>query len=86
MTAAQMMVAMTVPSFNLRRFYLYREADETGVSGIGIVAHGVVFPDGIAVLRWASDRQSTAIYNSVIDLCEIHGHNGKTHLVFLDDD
>lgn len=68
----------------MRRFYLIRDADATGVSGTGIVAEGVVFEDGTAALRWKTQRTSTAVYASVDDIVAIHGHNGKTKVVFLD--
>ena len=38
-----------------RRFILYRRHDATGVSGTGIVATGVVWPDGHAALRWKAN-------------------------------
>jgi len=34
-----------------RRFYLDRRTDVSGVSGTGIVAHGVVWPDGTVTIR-----------------------------------
>lgn len=65
-----------------RLFYLNRRVDESGVSGTGIVAHGVLFHDGTAVMRWNTDKSSTAIYNSIDDLMGIHGHGGATEVVF----
>jgi len=35
----------------VRRFELQRDFDITGVSGIGIVARGVRFDDGVTVIR-----------------------------------
>jgi hypothetical protein len=68
----------------IRRFVLRRHLDETGISGVGDVAWGVCFPDGIAVLRWASEHRSTAVYADMADLEAIHGHNGSTEIVWLD--
>lgn len=67
-----------------RRFLLRRIEDETGVSGTGHIADGVVFPDGTAVLRWRTGTASTAVYASTADVETIHGHGGKTRLVFVD--
>jgi hypothetical protein len=67
-----------------RRFELVREEDETGVSGTGVVAYGVVFPDGNAVLRWDTKVNSTVFYDSLADLETIHGHGGKTVVRWLD--
>lgn len=63
-------------------FNLVRDQDETGISGTGTVAEGVEFGDGTVVMRWLSDLTSTAIYASISDVVAIHGHNGKTHVVW----
>lgn len=68
----------------IRRFALVRDYDVSGVSGTGLVAVGVVFPDGQAVMQWQSDLRSTAIYASVETLIAIHGHEGATRLVYVD--
>jgi hypothetical protein len=66
-------------------FRLERDEDETGISGTGIVAQGVVFDDGTAALRWLSEHTSTAVYASLRDVETIHGHNGKTRVVWSSD-
>lgn len=63
-------------------FNLQRDEDETGISGTGIVANGVVFPDGSVAMRWATDVASTAVYASIEDVEHIHGHGGKTRVIF----
>ena len=68
----------------MKRFHLRRNVDETGVSGTGRVAEGVVFADGSAVLRWLSAHTSTAVYASINEVIAIHGHGGKTLIVFED--
>lgn len=67
----------------MRLFKLNRVEDETGVSGIGEVAGGVIFPDGRVVMRWFTQTASTAFYDSISDVEEIHGHGGKTQVVLL---
>lgn len=69
---------------NHRRFYLERLEDESGVSGTGRVADGVCFLNGIAVLNWRKELSSTAVYKSMFVLEEIHGHEGKTRIVWID--
>lgn len=69
-----------------RRFELHRDYDESGVSGVGMVAEGVSFADGTAALRWTSAYRSTAVYASMADLEKIHGHNGATRVVWVDHD
>jgi len=61
-------------------FDLIRLSDAGGVSGTGHVAEGVVFADGTTVIRWLTDKRSTAVYESARDLLAIHGHGGKTEL------
>ena len=68
----------------IRRFYLKRTDDKSGVSGTGKVAWGVVFPDKVAVLRWITAGGSTAVYDSIMDVKRIHGHDGRTKVVYED--
>lgn len=71
----------------MRRFNLVRKEDETGVSGIGTVAEGIEFNDGVCVLRWLTDIKSiAAIYTSIEDVEKLHGHNGKTVVEWIDFD
>lgn len=67
----------------MRLFYLLRLEDETGISGVGRVAEGVCFSDGVCVLRWLTMNGSTAVYDSAADLEAIHGHGGKTVLEWV---
>src|SRR5690625_1707391 len=65
----------------MRTFHLQRDEDETGVSGTGVVANGVIFPDGTVAMRWATATSSTAVYDSIDAVRAIHGHSGKTAIV-----
>src|SRR3954464_5736061 len=71
-----------------KRFILYRHEDETGVSGTGVVATGVVWPDGHAALRWKADdpevASSTSVWSCVADLLRAHGHGGLSKIVYVD--
>jgi hypothetical protein len=60
----------------IRTFYLDRPTDVTGVSGTGLVAHGVVFDDGTTVIRWLGEHRSTVVWPSLEDAVAIHGHHG----------
>lgn len=68
----------------MRRFLLVRERDITGVSGTGIVAEGAEFTSGLAVMRWLREPYAVGVFQSVTDLIAIHGHEGATHIHFLD--
>jgi hypothetical protein len=64
------------------RFHLHRREDESGVSGTGVVAEGAQFSDGRCVLHWLTAVSSIAIYDSIDDLVAIHGHGGKTTVIW----
>lgn len=66
----------------IKRFHLRRNEDESGVSGTGRIAEGVMFTDGTCALRWLTEHRSTALYENIQTLIKIHGHGGKTAVVF----
>jgi hypothetical protein len=68
----------------VRRFFLQRHEDETGVSGTGRVAEGVLFSTGWVALTWLTSVNSLVFYPSITNVQVIHGHNGKTDLVWID--
>lgn len=63
-----------------RVFQLVRHRDISGVSGTGVVANGVVWDDGKTAMRWCVEGKprSTAFYDSMSEVIEIHGHDGAT--------
>lgn len=67
-----------------KRFKLVRVEDESGVSGIGEVAYGVMFDDRTAALHWNTTTSSTTVYKDIDDVVFIHGHEGKTQLEWID--
>jgi hypothetical protein len=75
-----------ITALGFRRFILDRTEDVSGVSGTGTVAEGCQFTDGRAVIRWCVGLRSTAIYDSVDELLQIHGHSGATRVVWVDRD
>ncbi len=63
----------------MRFFTLHRMDDETGVSGTGVVAWGIEWPDRTVTLRWPGDTPSTVHYEGGIEhVTKVHGHQGKT--------
>ena len=67
----------------MRTFELHREIDVSGVSGTGVVAEGVEFSDGTAVVRWiVGKHRSTVAWESVAAVEAIHGHGGATTIVW----
>lgn len=59
---------------NMKPFEMYREGDESGVSGTGKVLEGCIFTDGTTVVKWTVEGKpsSTAIYNRFKDFEMIH--------------
>lgn len=68
-----------------RRFQLERLNDVSGVSGVGIVADGVQWPDGKVTVRWRGPRPSTVCWDGMADVVAVHGHQGATRVLWLDD-
>ena len=66
----------------LRVFELLRDEDPSGVSGVGRVAVGVVFPSGKVALEWLGSHNTLGIYDDLARVEYIHGHGGKTRIVF----
>jgi len=68
-----------------RPFCLHRHHDVSGVSGDGIVAHGVEFPDGTVALRWVGSNPTSVVFhdNGIESVEAIHGHGGNTEVVWV---
>lgn len=67
-----------------RRFVLDRREDPSGVSGTGVVANGVQWPDGAVSLRWLGEDPAFANWDSIEAVERVHGHNGLTVVEWLD--
>ena len=69
----------------LRRFHFERLEDASGVSGCGKVAEGCLFTDtGEAIVHWLGKYGSINVYHSIEDVIHVHGHEGRTRIVFDD--
>jgi hypothetical protein len=70
-----------------RRFVLRRRHDISGISGTGDVADGVLWPDGTANVRWRGEHPSAVFWDrGRVSVEMIHGHQGATEIVWLDQD
>lgn len=70
----------------IKKFYLERIVDDSGVSGTGIVAVGCQFPNGWVNLYWLKGLTGISFYASMKDLMLIHGHKGHTRAVYFEGD
>lgn len=69
-----------------RTFKLYRDEDPSDVSGTGLICEGVLFSDGQAAIHWLGKWPLTTPHpDGLSSVMGIHGHNGKTRLVWDDD-
>ena len=68
-----------------RTFKLVRDEDVSNVSGTGIICEGVLFSDGHVALHWLGEMPLTAPYQCLEWVLRIHGHGGKTRLVWDDE-
>jgi hypothetical protein len=68
------------------RFVLERHTDVSGVSGVGVVAEGIQFSDGVVALRWLGGNPTSVVFhdNGIESVKAIHGHNGATQIVWVD--
>lgn len=69
----------------IKVFYLFRKEDVSGISGIGIVALGAIFPSGKVELEWiATNHVSWGEFPNIDILKQLHGHEGKTEIIMGD--
>lgn len=68
----------------MKRFVLVRKEDATGTSGTGVVAEGVEFSNGRVSLHWLSQLDVVSVYDNVVVVEKLHGHDGRTELEWID--
>ena len=70
-------------------FTVYRQHDETGVSGDGVVIEGVVMATGQCVVHWLypAPRGSIAMFDSISDFATVHikPHPGNETIITYED-
>ena len=67
----------------MKYFILDRVEDESGISGVGTIAEGIVWSDGTVAYRWLTDVATTIIADNIEDVEFLHGHDGKTKIIYL---
>lgn len=66
----------------MKCFELHRDVDVSGVSGVGVVAQGVIFDNGMVAIAWMGERPcSVGVYPELAGAFTVHGHNGDTRFV-----
>lgn len=71
----------------MRRFYLFRKEDSSGMSGTGRVADGIEFENGQVAMTWKKEFPSITVFPSISIVEKLHTHNGKdpTKIVWVDE-
>lgn len=69
----------------MRTFHVHRDEDESGVSGTGVVAEGVLFSNGKVFVNWLSIHKIVECADSIAEWQAVHGHEGKTRIVWDDE-
>jgi hypothetical protein len=71
------------PDFG-KPFALVRDTDVSGVSGTGIVANGILWPDGQAVIHWTGSAYPTTTPHpgGMESVLAVHGHGGATRVIW----
>ncbi|MFJ5804835.1 hypothetical protein [Streptomyces sp. NPDC093093] len=67
-----------------RPFVLVRDTDVSGVSGTGVVANGIQWPDGQAAIHWTGSPFPTTTPHpqGMESVTAVHGHGGATRVVW----
>ena len=70
----------------MRRFYLNRIKDETGVSRTGRVLEGVLTQSGKVITEWRPPHSTIGVYNSMKEFMTIHVdcHPSASEVVWID--
>lgn len=70
----------------MRRFYMERLTDQTGVSGTGKVLEGALLESGKVIVEWRSPHKTMGIYNSFEEFKTIHVdcHPDMNRVYFID--
>jgi hypothetical protein len=67
----------------MRQFYLERQEDVSGVSGLGRVAEGCQFHNGWVALTWYGEHLSLYWYPDMATVERLHGHQGRTLVAWV---
>jgi len=69
----------------MRTFHVSRSEDVSGVSGVGIIAEGVLFSNGKVFVNWISMHKIVEMSDSVAEWQAVHGHEGRTKIIWDDE-
>lgn len=65
----------------MKNFYLLRHEDLHGHSGLGVVAEGTIFDNGMVAMTWLSKWDTVTMFKNVQAVKELHSHEGRTEII-----
>lgn len=65
----------------LQEFYLLRIKDIHGISGLGIVARGIILPSHRVVMEWVMPHETITYFQNIGEVSAIHSHGGATKVI-----
>lgn len=72
------------PAAKPKRFWLVRDEDVSGISGIGYVAEGIEWTNGMATVSWLGTYHSIETVMNIHTIEALHSHGGRTKVVWED--
>lgn len=65
----------------MKTFYLLRHEDLHGHSGLGVVAEGVIFDNGMVAMTWLSEWKTMTTFPNIQTVRKLHSHEGRTEII-----
>jgi hypothetical protein len=65
----------------MKRFYLLRHEDLHGHAGLGVVAEGIIFDNGMGSFMWLSKYITVTTFMNIVDIECLHSHEGRTEVI-----
>ncbi len=64
------------PTSPIRRFYILRHQDISGIAGTGRIVEGVIFPNGRIYLQWRGPVASFVEFDDFAQFAHVYLHEG----------
>ena len=65
----------------IKTLMLFRSGDAGGADPTVVVAYAVVFADGVSVLHWLTEPNSTEVYGSEADMRSVRESSGRSRFL-----
>ncbi len=65
----------------MKTFYLLRHEDLHGHAGLGVVAEGIIFDNGMCAMYWLSDYPTVTVFPKITVVKKLHSHEGRTEVI-----